>query len=89
MGPHINKDINAQKHNKMKTKYTHISTFVGELNYLENGGLRVANKNTEKTFSASEMQEISNAYKGANRIHKPIALLFWSDCKNGLHTNWK
>jgi len=40
-------------------------------------------------ISKEEMQEISKEYRGVNRIHKPIALLFWTDVKNGKTENWK
>ena len=36
----------------------------------------------------NEMENISNEYKGVNRIHKPMALLFWTDVKNGKALNW-
>ena len=42
----------------------------------------------DKTISASEMKEISKEYNGINRIHKPMALLFWTDIKNGHVSNW-
>ncbi len=37
----------------------------------------------------SEMDEIATHYKGANRIHKPFLLLFYTDMKNGKLSNWK
>ncbi|MGI9460768.1 MAG: hypothetical protein ACR2NF_12275 [Pirellulales bacterium] len=36
-----------------------------------------------KVFSKEKMQKIKDAYKGANRIHKPLALLFYTDVMNG------
>lgn len=36
-----------------------------------------------KTFSRDEMKEIIKDYRGANRIHKPIAVLFYTDVMNG------
>lgn len=36
----------------------------------------------------SDMVEIAKEYSGSNRIHKPIALLFWTDVKNGNYSNW-
>ena len=39
-------------------------------------------------LDALELQEISKNYKGANRIHKPMGLLFWSDVKNNKTNNW-
>jgi len=42
-----------------------------------------------KRFDASYMNEASKEFKGMNRIHKPIALLFWIDCKNNNLSNWE
>ena len=42
----------------------------------------------DKKISRAEMAEISNHYKGANRIYKPFALLFWTDVKNGQLSGW-
>lgn len=42
----------------------------------------------ETVISSKEMQEISDAHIGINRIYKPIGLLFWTDCKNGKASNW-
>lgn len=36
-----------------------------------------------KTFDRETMNEIKSQYKGTNRIHKPIALLFYTDVMNG------
>ena len=43
----------------------------------------------DKTFTKAEMQIHSDEYKGMNRLHKPMALLFWSDVKNGKAANWQ
>ena len=40
------------------------------------------------SLSGEDMQEMSTLSKGQNRIHKPIALLFWIDCKNGNKSRW-
>ncbi len=40
-------------------------------------------------ISKKDMIEISEGYKGANRIYKPLSLLFWTDVKNGQYSNWK
>ncbi len=40
-------------------------------------------------ISKNEMEEISKEYQGTNRIYKPMALLFWTDVKNGKSKNWK
>lgn len=77
------------KNLKTMVKYSYQSPMTGQLEYLENGNLRVKNNNVDREFTADELQEIANAYKGANRIHKPMALLFWQDCKNGKYSNWK
>lgn len=42
----------------------------------------------DKTISAKDMQEISQEYNGVNRLHKPMALLFWIDAKNRKLSNW-
>ena len=39
-------------------------------------------------FDRVTVEEIAEDYKGANRIYKPIALLFWTDIKNGKTSNW-
>ena len=35
-----------------------------------------------KTFNKDQMKKAISQYKGANRIHKPLALLFYSDIMN-------
>lgn len=70
-------------------KYYYNSAITGELFYMENGNLRVKNSLVDKEFTKQSMHNIANEYRGANRIHKPIALLFWQDCKNGNYSNWK
>lgn len=42
-----------------------------------------------KRFDAQYMSKANKEYNGVNRIHKPFALLFWSDCKNGKYSNWQ
>ena len=39
-------------------------------------------------IDAWELQEISKNYQGANRIYKPMGLLFWTDVKNNNSKNW-
>jgi hypothetical protein len=39
-------------------------------------------------IDAWELQEISKNYQGANRIYKPMGLLFWTDVKNNKYSNW-
>lgn len=73
----------------MKIKHSYTSAITGELHYLENGNLIVKNSTVNKEFSKTDLQELSDHYRGANRIHKPVALLFWQDCKNGQISNWK
>ena len=36
-----------------------------------------------------EMKELINAYKSVNRIHKPMALLWYTDAMNGKICNWQ
>lgn len=43
----------------------------------------------DQVITAKDMQSISDQYKGANRIYKPLALLFWIDVKNGNYSNWQ
>lgn len=45
--------------------------------------------NGVKTFDRQTMTSIASEYKGCNRIHKPMALLFWTDMKNGKQSNWQ
>jgi hypothetical protein len=56
-----------------------------EFTYL-NGDLIL---NDGEIITKNDMQEISKQYLGANRIHKPMALLFWIDCNNNNQNNWK
>jgi hypothetical protein len=64
----------------------HTTTIQGkEFTYL-NGDLIL---NDGEIITKNDMQEISKQYLGANRIHKPMALLFWIDCNNNKHNNWK
>jgi hypothetical protein len=72
-----------------KVKHEFNSSITGKLQYMEDGSLFVKNVATEKTFSEEEMKEIAFAYKGSNRIHKPFALLFWTDCRNGKLKEWE
>jgi hypothetical protein len=44
--------------------------------------------NDGEIITKNDMQAISKQYLGANRIHKPLALLFWIDCNNNKHNNW-
>lgn len=41
---------------------------------------------TEVTYS--EMSDLRDFYRPANRIHKPMALLFWTDVVNGKQSRW-
>lgn len=36
-----------------------------------------------------EMKELVRSYKSVNRIHKPMALLWYTDVMNGKISNWK
>ena len=42
-----------------------------------------------KKIEKNDMLKLVDHYKGVNKIHKPIALLFWTDVKNGKTSNWK
>ena len=46
-------------------------------------------RNSAGTYiSRSEMKEIVNSYRGANRIYKPFLVLFYTDVMNGKKSNW-
>lgn len=72
---------------KSPVKYEWTSRMFGTFQYLENGSLNCLDK--KACFELEAMTEMARQYKGANRIHKPMGLLFWQDCKNGLSHNWK
>jgi len=40
-------------------------------------------------FTKEQMQAFADEAKGLNRLHKPMALLFWIDVKNGKVSNWR
>ena len=40
-------------------------------------------------FSRDEMTDAAKRYRHCNRIHKPMLLLMWTDCKNGNRSNWE
>lgn len=42
-----------------------------------------------KVHSKTEMKTIIGQYKGVNRIHKPMSLLFYTDVMNGKSAGWK
>lgn len=42
----------------------------------------------DRKFTKQQMQEYAKEYKGLNRIHKPMLLLFWTDVMNGNKNNW-
>jgi len=67
----------------MKEKVFKTTCWDAYLEYV-NGDLKVNGKKFEK----SDMKKIASDYKGMNRIHKPMALLFWIDCNNGKQSNW-
>lgn len=69
-------------------KHEYNSVVTGKLQFLSNGNLFVHNNVINEEIPKEDLQEMADAYKGANRIHKPMALLFWQDCKNGLYNNW-
>jgi hypothetical protein len=57
--------------------------------YTADGGLNVIGSSGNVQHHSNElMQEIADRYKGANRIYKPFAVLFWQDCNNGKASNW-
>lgn len=62
------------------------------LSIKENWDLEIINTYSmghgNKTISKDKMQTMVRQGKNINRIHKPIPVLFWQDCKNGLSKNW-
>jgi len=36
----------------------------------------------------NDLKLLAESYFGMNRIYKPMALLFWIDCKNNKSQNW-
>ena len=42
----------------------------------------------EKTFTFDKMNEFVKAYRGANRIYKPMSVLAYTDYKNGSLNKW-
>ena len=53
-----------------------------------NKSLKINQSGLITELSWGEMNKLAGRYKGANRIHKPIYILFWRDCKNGKQRNW-
>ena len=41
-----------------------------------------------RTYDKAYMTKTKEQYKGVNRLHKPMALLFWTDVKNNNTKNW-
>ena len=44
---------------------------------------------TGELIPRDEMKELIKAYKPVNRIHKPMALLWYTDVMNGKISNWQ
>ena len=42
-----------------------------------------------EVIPVQEMKRIISTYKGANRLHKPMALLWYTDAMNGKISNWR
>lgn len=74
-----------QRENKTMIYTTKISGSVFTVDTKE-GTLR--NQSFNRSFSKEQMNEAKESFKGSNRIHKPMALLFWTDCMNGHAKNW-
>ena len=72
----------------MEIKHEFNSALTGLMQYTTNGELYLVNNTVDKLFSKNEMQDIADIYKGVNRLHKPMPLLFWQDCKDGKYSNW-
>ncbi len=54
----------------------------------ESKDLTIENDKGENTISGADMAEMARQGRNTNRIHKPLAILFWTDCKNGKSSNW-
>lgn len=42
-----------------------------------------------RTYTEEEMRNIARAFKGYNRIDKPAALNYYTDCHNGRAGDWR
>lgn len=42
-----------------------------------------------KTYTQEEMQDIARAFQHTNRIYKPTALNYYTDCHNGRAGDWR
>lgn len=42
-----------------------------------------------QTFSHEQMRDIANSFRGMNRMDKPTALNYYTDCHNGKAGNWR
>ena len=51
----------------------------------KDGSFKAPNGNV---FTKVEMKELIREYKGVNRIHKPVSLLFYTDVMNGKNVWW-
>ena len=73
--------MNAQVKHEYKGPFGHYQ-------YLNDGSLALVRDEAKQVVSKTDMQEIASEYRGVNRIYKPMALLFWTDCKNGNAKDW-
>ena len=79
----MGRPTNWQKTNDMK-QYKHVNPLYGAINF--NGDMLTIHY---ETIPRQEMKKIVKKYQGVNRIHKPMALLWYTDCMNGKSKNWK
>lgn len=66
--------------------YTINNPISGRVTVTEDLGLIAPNG---RKYTRAEVEKIAKTYSGVNRMHKPMALLFWTDVKNGKLENWK
>jgi len=65
---------------------TYRTYFIDKIEYNKELDTMLINDN--KFLDSEILEEINEHYKGCNRIHKPIALLFRNDVKNNKLKYW-
>lgn len=71
-------------------KTTYIKAAGMRLTYFhDTQSLQVQDERGTFEYDERRMREIAGRYYGLTRIDKPLALLFWTDCKNGDASGWE
>lgn len=65
-------------------QYKHVNPRYGAIDF--NGDMLTLKL---ERIPREEMKEIIKKYRGVNRMNKPMALLWYTDCMNGKSKNWK